>query len=111
MKHENQINCPNCKGEGYEIDAFKDKIKCYFCKGKQKVPESTLYYDGIDKKPCTFCNGTGKRNQNVCFYCQGKGYRYIYQPSSFSIILMFIGLLSILGAVFLIIKFIIHIIK
>lgn len=56
-------DCEKCKGNGYIIDRFGDKIKCSNCDGAKKIY--------VDEK-CAYCNGTFTVSMD-CLACKGRG--------------------------------------
>ena len=56
-------DCEKCHGDGYTINKYGDKEKCYNCDGTGKK-----YVDEI----CSYCNGTGSVKM-TCTQCHGSG--------------------------------------
>lgn len=59
------VDCRPCKGTGETGWFFKDK--CSPCNGIGKVK--------VTQKKCIFCEASGRYKNEICFFCNGEGYR------------------------------------
>lgn len=73
LRFETYVDCPQCKGIGYEKS--KGVTKCVKCNGKGETQEErrTVFGSFVQKKVCTECRGRGEVPKEKCTECKGSG--------------------------------------
>lgn len=77
--------CKTCRGTGAKNGSSYST--CYTCKGKGQIQyvSGGGFFQSISVRPCTDCNGTGKRILEKCPDCSGRGYNKTKTTVSFDI--------------------------
>ncbi len=67
VEYERWIDCPSCKGKGYEGEP--EKVVCHACGGTGRRVSGIFSFP----RPCSVCKGRGYIIKNLCPSCAGRG--------------------------------------